>query len=538
MRRRKVSAPKHGASDIDEALAAMGADDLRAIIHGILPWLDGENRARLVNAIIDRGARSGSGWTPETPSRRVISEILAFVEAAKRVGCADPEEVDAYLRQASNAFLGKDYGTALAIFRTLLVPIADVEIDLGQHEMVEEVLGTDLTACVRQFAVAAYMTADSQQRARAVHSAIGEMEGIGGFWEPIRELESAAVEPLPDFDGFLPQWRRLLEATVDEKRPEHWDTREDSWAREVVQRLEGAEGLARIARSTRRAGDLRVWCDHLVGTGDWKSVLRAYKEAAETVADPTHWAAGFLDGAALAAQELGRKDLPKRLELAWRAEPTMLRLRRWLGAARSKAGIRKRAGEALEACPEEVARQRALLHVLVGDLEPAAKLLTAAPGLGWSSDEHPGHLLVPVFYRLLGGGDLEGYPDASMDTDDWADLDELNLDELGPGDPEAGKPRLAAPGASELLEGAGVGGPVTDGDRQAMLTAMRKAAERRLDGVTGKKRRRYYWHGAQLIAACVALDDGASTARWMGRVREKYRRYPALQGEFRTYLGE
>lgn len=42
--------------------------------------------------------------------------------------------------------------------------------------------------------------------------------------------------------------------------------------------------------------------------------------------------AEFLDGSALAAQQMGRPDLPVRLEQAWRASATMLRLRRWLGA--------------------------------------------------------------------------------------------------------------------------------------------------------------------------------------------------------------
>ena len=68
-----------------------------------------------------------------------------------------------------------------------------------------------------------------------------------------------------------------------------------------------------------------------------------------------------------------------------------------LGTANDKAAIRKRAAEALQDCPQHTHRQRAFLHGLLGDFESAAKLLGAAPGLGWSEGEHPGHLLFPLF---------------------------------------------------------------------------------------------------------------------------------------------
>jgi ornithine carbamoyltransferase len=41
-----------------------------------------------------------------------------------------------------------------------------VEIDLGQDEVVEEVLGVDVATCARQFVVAVYMTTEAQERAR------------------------------------------------------------------------------------------------------------------------------------------------------------------------------------------------------------------------------------------------------------------------------------------------------------------------------------------------------------------------------------
>jgi hypothetical protein len=70
-------------------------------------------------------------------------------------------------------------------------------------------------------------------------------------------------------------------------------------------------------------------------------------------------AAGGLVRHSLAAQQLGRDDLSARLERAWRAGSSMLRLRRWLGSASNAAALRKGAAQALEACPKQASRQRA-----------------------------------------------------------------------------------------------------------------------------------------------------------------------------------
>ena len=156
--------------------------------------------------------------------------------------------------------------------------------------------------------------------------------------------------------------------------------------------------------STRRSADLQAWCRALMEAGDWKAALAANEEAVETVIDKAYSEGEFLDGAALAAQELGRKDLPERLALAWRKAPSMLRLRRWLGACGSNGVLKNRAAAAIEACPGKAHRQKAFLHVVLGDFEATAKLLASAPGFGWLDGEHPGHLLFPILCRLLGGG--------------------------------------------------------------------------------------------------------------------------------------
>lgn len=520
------------ATDLDAALATMSAEALREVVHQVLLELDDRAHARVVASLIARAARTGSGWAPAQVTDEQVAEVLAFAKAAERIGQADPSEVDEYLRRGSAAFLRKDYASAHRILGALLPPIGEGNIDLGQHEMVDEVLGTDVAECAAQYVVSAYMLAPATERARAVRAAIDEVRGVGHFWEPLREMERVAIEPLSGLKEFLPRWRVLITAKPAAKRTSDWATDDDRWLREVVQRLEGAEGLAKVARSTRRADDLRAWCKCLVDAGDWKTALTAFEEAAELVADKDYTRGEFLDGAALAAQILGRKDLPAHLERAWRASQSMLRLRRWLGASSSKATLMKRVAEALEACPKDAARQRALLSVLSQDFASAAKLLASAPGLGWSNGEHPGHLLFPLFARLLGGQRTK----TSMRSDPMTHRG-LDLEELDAMTADREEPRLITPDVDALLELAGVD-RISDGAaRSVVLAAMKKAAESRTAGVTDQKRRRHYGHAAELVATCVACDRSGETARWAAALKAEYRRFPALREELERAIG-
>ena len=513
---------RHGErnSVVDAALDAMDAEQLRGLIRALIPWLDDATQARLMNEVVDRAARASSGWAPTTPTERRVDEIEAFVAAARRVHYADPSDVDDYLREGTHAFLARDYPAAFRIFRALLIPIGDGDIDLGQHEWVDEVLGVDVDACAKQYVVAMYMTSSPKNRARAVYSAIEDVQGVGYFFEPLRELERVAVDPLPEFDDFLAQWRTLVEERVAGAEKSDWDRREDRWLREVVARTQGAEGLSEIARRSRRADDLRAWCGALAKVGDWSAARSANEEAAQLVEDRAYSRGEFLDGAALAAQELGSDDLDAALERAWREAPSLTRLRRWLGGCANREELVERAGTALEAIPAGAARQRALLHVLRGELDAAATLLADARGLGWSDAEHPGHLVFPLFVALLGGAKVT----VQLPRDD-ADMSNLMDDD---------RPKLRTTGFDELLRLADVTLPDDEGIRSSMIAAMRTAAEKRVEGVTANKRRRHYGHAASLAVECARAEGSSAGKAWLRELTDEYRRYPALKREFKA----
>lgn len=528
MRRTGKAAREAVRNDVAAALAAMGAEELRDVICELMLELDDRTCRRVAGSIVSRAARGGSGWVPAAVDDSEVAEAVAFIESAEQAGYADPAEVDERLRRGTTAFLCKDYAAARRIFGAILGRIAEGELDLGQHEITDEVLGVDATECAVQYVVSVYMTSDPVRRAEAARAAIHEVGGAAYFFQPIPDMERAAVEPLPELDEFLLQWRATIEKEAAESRQGDWDRDIDGWLLEVVRRIGGAGGLASLARRTKHGGDLQAWCDSLVEAGDWKAALAAFEEAADLVADRGYARGKFLDGAALAAQELGKKDLSPWLERAWRAQPTMPRLCRWLGPARTRRSIRKRAGLALEECPNRARCQRTFLHLLQGDVEQAARLLAEAPGLGWSGDEHPGHLLFSLFQTLAGRNApcSPELPDSGMGIEEFEFRTADGADR-----------HLATPEVLDMLRRAGFERLREPRATKTMLAAMRKAAEKRVAEVTGQKRRRQYGHAASLVAACVACDGSPEAARWAAGLREQYRRFSAFRAELDRRLG-
>jgi hypothetical protein len=497
---------------VDEALAVLSADTLREVLRELSTWVDRRMRARVESTLVLRAAHTRADWAPASLTAEALRKILAAIEAARDRGDARPEEVDAYLQRASEAFCARDYTAALAVYRALLPALADVEIDLGQDEGIDDVLGVDVQTCAAQYLVATYMQAPARRRAPVLCDALALAHRLAYIASPLREMERAAVEPLPELEAVLPRFRTLLEKQTHDAGADDAPSHVSRWLREVVARMDGPAGLAALARATRGDEDLRAWCGALVEVRDWEAALAACEEAAELTTSTQYVRGELLDTAALAAKKLHLRDVDRRLERAWQATPTLRRLRRWLGATRGHKALLARATAALAACPPPADRQRALLLVLLGELDAAAALLERAPGSGWSHADHPGHLLFPVLRRLLGGS--ESLPDD--------DLDE-------PGEVVThGRTALAAPRVMDLVARAELSPSAAV--RAAIVRAMRAAAERRLATVVGERRRRHYGHAASLVAGYAEVDrtrDGRAFVRGIG---EQYRREVALQG--------
>lgn len=530
---------------VEHALDVLNGDELQVLVREVLPQLDDTARACLVDALVRHAKRTSPCWPPQPPSPALIQKIIAFAKVAERDMSCDISvaRIEEYLRQGSHAFLGRDYAATVCIFRALLVPLCYGSIIIYQDDddTLEDVLDVNLSRCAAHYVVATYMQAEPHNRCQAVLKAISEVIDVGNFCEPLRELEQHAIEPLPDFDGFIKQWRELLEELVSRKSVvkeglDYYD--KDSWLHEVVLRTQGQAGLAALARSSKRIADLRAWCDALVADKNWQQAFAAYDEAAKIVAANLHThpdcpsylreqtercadnAYGdFLDGVALAAQELGRDDVAAYLEQAWRGAPSMSRLCRWLASSETQKILQARVRTARKACAQEEARQLALLLVLSGDFAKAAALLAAAPGLGWLGDDHPGHVLFPLFAQLLGGKLPADPPNFRPRVTD-----------------QRAKSSLPTPQENDLYELVGVVAPAKQTTRITMAKAMRTAAQKRVALITAKKHRHFYPHVASLVASCAALNDTTDNSAWVATLRANYSRFSALQREFDLYL--
>ena len=518
-------------------LSALPAEALREVIAEALEWQGEGPRGKLEEALLRRVAAAGGAAAP--PSAQV-NEVERFAAAAQRVGYADPSEVDDALQQGITASRAGDHATACAIFRALLLPIANADIDLGQDELAEEVLSVDLHDCTARYLAAVYMTTPVAGRVDAIAAAVDETNGLAYFSDPVEELQAALGGTLPDRDAFLSAWISRLER--DAKRASPWESEKERWLRVAIGRRDGVAGLERIARTTRHPEAAQAWCDAVKAAGDVSKLLRAYETSA-TLVTTRGWRGNFLDGAALAARLLGRKDANKKLEAAWLGAPSLTRLLRWLLSGEpTSVTLRKRAASALKASPTKSPRLVGFLHLLVGDIGSAAMRLARAPGLGWSNGDHPGHLLFPVFAWMLGGapkGSVRAelaqvllHPLDLEDVAEFALLDEAVTE-------QDARPRLPTPSAIDALQRAEATRPLTVQERGVMLTAMKDAATKRTDGVLGEKRRRHYGHAAALVACCVELEDGTdSDSPWAEALRTRTSRFPAFQEALRAPLAK
>jgi hypothetical protein len=162
--------------------------------------------------------------------------------------------------------------------------------------------------------------------------------------------------------------------------------------------------------------------------------------------------------------------------------------------------------------------------------------ISQAPGLGWSSDEHPGHVLFPSFALLLAHRTSRSVPDALL-----ADLDSTCRDplEVLSSDDVERRLKLSTPSIATLIKDVSSTITFVEADLRSMVDSMCVAAESRVEGILGRSRRRHYGHAAMLAASCVALapaGNGKDLSAWMMGLRQTYSRRHAFRQELRRAM--
>jgi hypothetical protein len=173
--------------------------------------LDDGPRGELEDLLVQHAVRGTPGWRPTSPSPQLVEDARSFIMAARRVGRADPSDVDDYVRRALTASLAGDRASAYTAFETIFPPICQADIDLGQSELVEDVVSVDLHECVRHFIACAYVTTPLDARADAIIRAIEAASGLPYLLDPIADIERVLGGNPPDLDVFIPLWVARLE---------------------------------------------------------------------------------------------------------------------------------------------------------------------------------------------------------------------------------------------------------------------------------------------------------------------------------------
>ena len=194
----------------------------------------------------------------------------------------------------------------------------------------------------------------------------------------------------------------------------------------------------------------------------------------------------------------------------------------------ARATVRVKAKKALTRCPKNAGRQLGLLRVLVGDVAGAGALLSKAPGLGWSSPDHPGHTIFPLLATLLSTGPIADALTKELDAT-GRDV----LESFPPSDDER-KRTLDTPSIASLIRAVRPGIVVAKADANAAIDAMRTAADKRTEGILGNSRRQHYGHAALLVASCVAFAPKGrygEFTQWAAELRQRYWRRHAFRQE-------
>jgi len=69
--------------DLNRALEAMTAPELRTFVRGVLDGLDPDARTQIVDSLMARALKGHAGWKPRRPSQRIADDAKSFAEAAR-----------------------------------------------------------------------------------------------------------------------------------------------------------------------------------------------------------------------------------------------------------------------------------------------------------------------------------------------------------------------------------------------------------------------------------------------------------------------
>lgn len=477
--------------ELDRHLAPLSREELRDVIRGVWADLEPSDRDRLERTLARAAAARGELQLEDPDLAR---DVAAF---AGRHGYADPRAVDALFARILRASIAGHHAVVRSSVEALLPPLASLEIDLGQDEMIDDVLTTSIHAVGASYLRSVYCTTELGARPDALADAIEFFEPLAAVGRPIAAMQEVSPAPLPDLDAFLPRW--LERVQTDQKSPSR---RDEGILREALLRTGGPDALAAYARDHRDPLAFADWLALLISDGRLEQAMAGATEAAQVVG---RYGADFHDLAARLAVCVGADPAPA-LEAAFAVEPSYPRLARLLAGAPAGAERVARAREVGRRV-SQIPALRGLLALVRGDYTAAAKVIGSPPRDPVAERHWVGPLLVPVIAALLADGLPRGEELAALaHTDRLALLGDLpfltRVEDRVPPVPYPDPVALVLEGDARPRGAAA----------KRLVDALAAYTTRRIEDVSSSGKTRHYEPAARLVGLVDGLLRAADRA--------------------------
>ncbi len=546
----------------------LSKEELQGIILSIAREARVHERASFISRIysyLPRGVDS-----PEPEDDVLVEDILADIEALKEsilerleiIESGDYEELDdfeehdlydyepdsvseeqleelnSFADDAEWYFLKGRLEPARKVYKAIfdLIKEADIEHYIQDMDMVE--------ARARHCRCVYELTPGSQKVEAFWEVMVPDIADSGGVSPPeaypmLQDVMDTMMDPLPDFEGFLPEWERTLsQADVPGKR-------RASLLLEAVGLRNDFKKMSELARAwgDKQPHGYIFWLKQLAGKGLWKETAEVSREALSRIS-PGRQRDEAASHLIQAGEELEKDELileGKRESFFSCADITSLML---LIEQAEKNNLREKelagAIQYLDTEEFKLLEQDMLVAVLLmaGRIEDAFAYAGDVTPVGWSYASPGGLLFSSILYMAAGLND--GCSVTNSILEDYAGEISMQL----PHYPFPDDMQVTKECASEIKKGLAIAMPrISDRELEQYFNWAIEIGEKRINHIVSNKYRKAYNRAARVLVSMAETYAARGDNNMAATILKKYyhdlfNRFAAFRAEVRGILIE
>ncbi len=356
--------------DFYGAVRAMDAKALRSFLTTFGLSLPRDASEEFQLSLLEFAVRASKSVAFLSEDSELASDAQQWAKSARKSGEFVPAEMMALLRRTRRQVLAGRVEASRKVYELVIKTLLDLEFECEP----ESFAGSYLVTVYEQ---------EDAHRISAMQAAVESLIELGGVSTPLALLEKAAIRPLVGFDAFLVDWAKAtLEQAESSIGPAN-----NSIVREAFERIEGTDGLARLARQSNDVGSYREWISRLTRAGQLHDALAAVAEGTSKL--PDAFGRAMLHDLAVVLH--ARLDHGGEMVAAARdgllADPNVQRLAVFAGINEPSAAELAVRLQSLGRIPFS-RRMTALANALAGNKSALLEDLVGSDG-DWDNDDHP-----------------------------------------------------------------------------------------------------------------------------------------------------